>query len=71
MCCLVSPTPWSEAGLGLCPGQEAVLIRHSAVERYRSQKKTAPWANAQRVKVEGKEKEIELERERLKGRHNA
>lgn len=62
MCHLISLPPWSEAGLGLCPGQEAVLIRHTAMERYRSEEKTAPWANAQRVKVEGKEKERVLER---------
>lgn len=51
--------PWSEAGLGLCPGQQAILIRHTAVERYRSEEKTALWANAQQMKVEGKEKERE------------
>lgn len=70
-------TPWSEAGLGLCPGQQAVLIRHTAMERYRSEEKTALWANAQQVKAERKVRgrtsgeERELERGRLKGRHNA
>lgn len=71
MCPLISLPPWSEAGLRLCPGQDALLIRHTTVERYRSQKETVPRANAQQVKVEGKETEGEQERNRLKGKHNS
>lgn len=47
------------------------------MERYRSEEKTALWANAQQVKAERKVRgrtsgeERELERGRLKGRHNA
>lgn len=41
--------------LDLCPRQEAVLIRHTARERYRSEEKTVPWANALSSEGRGEE----------------
>lgn len=65
---LTSPPPWREAGLGLSPRQDPVLIRHTTMVRYRSQEKAEPRANAQRVKLEGKETGT---KELIEGRHNA
>lgn len=45
-------------GARLCPGQDTVLIRRTAMERYRSQRKSAPGGVGGLMHSEGRQRRV-------------